>query len=90
MVKPVDFLVRGKRGLAQPAVKCRGREYLRIIYGPEYTRPEHLERLRQRGLLLRTTQATRGCQQDQSRRGPALLTIVYRLRTQQREHRHTV
>ena len=23
----------------QPAVKCRGREYLRIIYGPEYTAP---------------------------------------------------
>ena len=34
----------------QPAVKCRGREYLRIIYGPEYTAPEHLERLRSRGL----------------------------------------
>jgi protein phosphatase len=34
----------------QPAIKCRGREYLRIIYGPEYTLPEHLERLRTRGL----------------------------------------
>ena len=34
----------------QPAVKCRGREYLRIIYGPEYTLPEHLERLRERGV----------------------------------------
>jgi protein phosphatase len=31
-------------------VKCRGPEYLRIIYGPEYTRPEHLDRLRRRGL----------------------------------------
>ena len=41
---------RGRRGLAQPALKCRGREYLRIIYGPEYTLPEHLERLRARGL----------------------------------------
>jgi len=50
VVKPTDFIVRGKRGLAQPAVKCRGREYLRIIYGPEYTAPEHLERLRSRGL----------------------------------------
>ena len=36
--------------LVQPGVKCRGREYLRIIYGPEYTRPEQLERLRQRRL----------------------------------------
>ncbi len=34
----------------QPALKVRGREYLRIIYGPEYTLPEHLERLRERGL----------------------------------------
>jgi protein phosphatase len=51
VVKPLDFVVRGERGrLVQPAVKCRGREYLRIIYGPEYTAPEHLERLRQRGL----------------------------------------
>jgi protein phosphatase len=40
----------GRRDLAQRAVKCRGREYLWIIYGPEYTRPEHLTRLRQRSL----------------------------------------
>lgn len=50
VVKPFDFIVRGRRGLAQPALKCRGREYLRILYGPEYTLPENLERLRQRGL----------------------------------------
>ena len=50
VVKPVDFIARSRRGLAQPAVKCRGREYLRIIYGPEYTAPENLERLRSRGL----------------------------------------
>jgi protein phosphatase len=36
--------------LIQPALKCRGREYLRIIYGPEYDLPQNLERLRQRGL----------------------------------------
>ena len=47
--KTVRFVARGPRGLVQPAVKCRGREYLRIIYGPEYTLPEHLERLRERG-----------------------------------------
>jgi protein phosphatase len=50
VVKPLDFILRSKRGLAQPAVKCRGREYLRIIYGPEYTSEEHLTRLRGRGL----------------------------------------
>lgn len=50
VVKPLAFIVKGRRGLSQPAVKCRGREYLRIIYGPEYTAPEHLERLRSRGL----------------------------------------
>ena len=50
VVKPYDFVARGRRGLVQPAVKCRGREYLRIIYGPEYTLPEHIGRLRARGL----------------------------------------
>jgi polynucleotide kinase-phosphatase len=50
VVKPLSFVATGPRGLLQPAVKCRGREYLRIIYGPEYTLPEHLERLRERGL----------------------------------------
>nr|MDQ3330717.1 polynucleotide kinase-phosphatase [Planctomycetota bacterium] len=50
VVKPADFIVRGKRGLVQPAVKCRGPEYLRIIYGPDYTAPENLTRLRNRGL----------------------------------------
>jgi protein phosphatase len=59
VVKPFEFVARGRRGLAQPAVKCRGREYLRIIYGPEYTAPEHLERLRQRGLSAKRSLALR-------------------------------
>lgn len=50
VVKPMDFIARGRKGIVQPAVKVRGREYLRIIYGPDYTRPDQLERLRQRGL----------------------------------------
>ncbi len=50
VVKPLEFIARGKRGLLQPAVKCRGREYLRIIYGPDYTHDEHLTRLRNRAL----------------------------------------
>jgi hypothetical protein len=59
VVKPLDWIVRGKKGLVQPAVKCRGREYLRIIYGPEYTAPEHMERLRSRGLGTKRTLALR-------------------------------
>ncbi|MFG2030277.1 polynucleotide kinase-phosphatase [Streptomyces sp. NPDC048825] len=51
VVKPVDAVVRNGEGrLVQPGIKCRGREYLRIIYGPEYTRPENLDRLRGRSL----------------------------------------
>jgi protein phosphatase len=59
VVKPLSFAARGRRGLLQPAVKCRGREYLRIIYGPEYTLPENLERLRQRGLFVKRSLALR-------------------------------
>ncbi len=50
VVKPLQAFVRGPKGLVQPGVKCRGREYLRIIYGPEYTRPDNLARLRSRSL----------------------------------------
>jgi protein phosphatase len=59
VVKPFDFVARGRRGFAQPALKCRGREYLRIIYGPEYTLPDNLERLRQRGLGAKRSLAQR-------------------------------
>ena len=59
VVKPFDYVVPGRRGLAQPAVKCRGREYLRLIYGPEYTSPENLERLRPRGLGAKRSLALR-------------------------------
>ena len=50
VVKPFDFIARTDRGPIQPAVKVRGPEYLRIIYGPEYTLEQNLERLRNRGL----------------------------------------
>jgi len=50
VIKPLAFVARGRRGMIQPAIKCRGPEYLRIIYGPDYTMPEHLDRLRERGL----------------------------------------
>ncbi|HEV8566277.1 MAG TPA: polynucleotide kinase-phosphatase [Actinoplanes sp.] len=50
VVKPAGNLTRGRKGLVQPGLKVRGREYLRIIYGPDYTEPVNLERLRPRGL----------------------------------------
>jgi protein phosphatase len=59
VVKPLDWIQRDSRGLVQPAVKCRGREYLRIIYGPEYTAPADLERLRRRGLSHKRSLALR-------------------------------
>jgi protein phosphatase len=59
VVKPLDFIVVGKRGIIQPAIKCRGPEYLRIIYGPEYSRLDNLERLRDRGLSTKRSMATR-------------------------------
>jgi protein phosphatase len=59
VVKPIDFVTSGKRGLLQPAIKCRGPEYLRIIYGPEYSRQEHLTRLRERGLSTKRSMAIR-------------------------------
>ena len=59
VVKPMEFVATGQRGLAQPAMKCRGVEYLRIIYGPEYTLPDNLERLRGRGLSTKRSLALR-------------------------------
>ncbi|MCU7814448.1 MAG: polynucleotide kinase-phosphatase [Candidatus Thiodiazotropha sp. (ex Rostrolucina anterorostrata)] len=59
VVKPLQFLAKGKMGYVQPALKCRGAEYLRIIYGPEYSRPENLDRLRSRGLSTKRQMAMR-------------------------------
>ena len=59
VVKPMDFVATGRRGLVQPAMKCRGREYLRIIYGPEYTLSGNLKRLRSRGLSAKRSLALR-------------------------------
>lgn len=59
VVKPYHFVVRGKNGIIQPAVKVRGREYLHIIYGPEYTAPKNMERLKQRGLSAKRSLAVK-------------------------------
>lgn len=59
VVKPAANLVRGPRGPVQPGLKVRGREYLRIIYGPDYTEPANLTRLRSRGLGHKRSMALR-------------------------------
>ena len=60
VVKPYQFTAYGTDGtLLQPAVKCRGKEYLRIIYGPEYCKPENLTRLKKRGLAKKRSLALR-------------------------------
>ena len=59
VVKPAANLTRGPNRLVQPGLKVRGREYLRIVYGPDYTEPAHLVRLRQRGLSHKRSLALR-------------------------------
>ncbi len=59
VVKPLDFVAQGRRGLAQPALKCRGPEYLRIIYGPEYRTPDNLQRLKTRAVARKRSLALR-------------------------------
>lgn len=59
VVKPFDFIAQRPRGVLQPAVKCRGREYLRIIYGPEYTAPSQIDHLRRRSLHAKRSLAFR-------------------------------
>jgi protein phosphatase len=59
VVKPMSFIARGRKGLVQPGIKCRGREYLRIIYGPEYADPGQIDRLRTRSLGRKRSLAVR-------------------------------
>jgi protein phosphatase len=60
VVKPADAVVAsGQFGLVQAGIKCRGQDYLRIVYGPEYTAPDNLRRLRQRGLAHKRSLAQR-------------------------------
>jgi protein phosphatase len=59
VVKPMSFVARGRKGIVQPGIKCRGPEYLRIIYGPEYLDPTQIERLRSRSLGRKRSLAVR-------------------------------
>src|SRR5699024_9257008 len=57
--KPLANLTRGKKGLVQPGLKVRGREYLRIIYGADYTNPDILAGLKNRALGQKRSMALR-------------------------------
>jgi len=59
VVKPAGNLTQGPKGMVQPGLKVRGPEYLRIIYGPDYTEPANLTRLRNRGLGHKRSMAQR-------------------------------
>jgi protein phosphatase len=63
VVKPAANLTlhggAGQQSLVQPGLKVRGREYLRLIYGPDYTEPANLTRLRQRALSHKRSLALR-------------------------------
>jgi protein phosphatase len=59
VVKPLANYVRGPHGLAQPGLKVRGPDYLRIIYGPDYTEAANLDRLRARSVGAKRSLATR-------------------------------
>jgi protein phosphatase len=59
VVKPLDYISRGRKGLLQPALKCRGREYLRIIYGAEYLEAESLALLKNRNVKTKRSLAQR-------------------------------
>jgi protein phosphatase len=59
VVKPAANLTRTAKGLAQPGLKVRGQEYLRLIYGPDYTEPANFERLRNRNLGHKRSMALR-------------------------------
>ncbi|NGX61696.1 MAG: hypothetical protein K940chlam9_01185 [Chlamydiae bacterium] len=59
VVKPLDFTLKTEKGLVQPGLKCRGKEYLRLIYGLEYSVENNLNRLRKRGLKEKRSLALR-------------------------------
>lgn len=46
VIKPLHFTEFNNDALVQPAIKCRGKDYIRMVYGPNYL--NHLDALRQR------------------------------------------
>lgn len=59
VVKPFNYLTDSDKDLIQPAIKVRGSDYLRIIYGPDYDSQRQLDRLRNRSLKVKRGMAIR-------------------------------
>jgi polynucleotide kinase-phosphatase len=53
VVKPLDYITSSKGRTVQPAMKCRGSEYLRIIYGAEYDLGDNLQNLKERNVKVK-------------------------------------
>lgn len=51
VAKPQTFIVKKQGNLLQPAIKCRGREFLRLTFGPEYTDPISMRILREQNVV---------------------------------------
>ena len=50
VAKPLDFIARGAGHILQPAIKCRSKEYLRLVYGAEYSFENNIVRLKDRNV----------------------------------------
>ncbi|MEP3276515.1 MAG: polynucleotide kinase-phosphatase [Stappiaceae bacterium] len=59
VLKPLEFLTKGEKCYIQPAMKVRGKEYLRIIYGPDYDMSGNMDRLRDRNIARKSSLALR-------------------------------
>ncbi len=59
VVKPALNLDTSRPQPTQPGLKVRGREYLRIIYGPDYLDPDHLVTLKKRSVGRKRSLAAR-------------------------------
>lgn len=57
VVKPITPAAGGVRGPVQPALKVRGAEWLRRVYGDDYRRPASLGALRDRSLAAKRRRA---------------------------------
>jgi protein phosphatase len=59
VVKPLDYVTYFKGKAVQPAMKVRGSEYLRIIYGPEYDTTANIRILKERNVRVKRELALR-------------------------------
>lgn len=59
VVKPFAKLTPDGNRLIQTGLKVRGREYLRMIYGPDYTEPDQLVRLWEQNVAHKRSMALR-------------------------------